>query len=139
MSSEYFFFVAEASAISRAPKTMSRGTFFSRASTSTSITSSRLPAARFAATSLSSQFRYQPRPLDIVERQRDLLSLRSPIQLHVHVACLGAAQHADELAAPACVRGAHPQLGLLAGEARESARLAQRPVQTRRGHLQPLE
>src|SRR3954469_14983833 len=49
MSSAYFFFVAEASAISRAPKTMSRGTFFSRASTSTSMISSRLPAAMPAA------------------------------------------------------------------------------------------
>src|SRR4051812_46643679 len=101
MSSAYFFFVAEASAISSAPKTMSRGTFFSRASTSTSMISSRLPANRFAAAAFASTFfaaafvakipshsalqpalqrRYQLPPIDIVERQRNLLPLFSTIR-----------------------------------------------------------
>src|SRR5438477_338794 len=71
MSSVYFFLVAEASAISSALNTMSRGTFFSRARTSTSITNSRLPATTglLAATLNPSQFRHQPRPLDILERE----------------------------------------------------------------------
>src|SRR5258708_2669233 len=148
ISSEYFFFVAEASAISSAPKTMSRGTFFSLASTSTSMISSRFPpamvaaglfastlfAAAFVAT-IASQFRNQPRPLDIVERQRDCLS----VQLHVHLSRLRASQDADKLAPAGSVRRAHPDLGLLAGETREIARLAQRPAEPRGSPPQPLE
>src|SRR5258706_3379351 len=152
MSSEYFFFVAEASAISSAPKTMSRGTFFSRASTSTSMTSSRLPAAWvaaafFAATLFAAAFvakisshsalrpalqpvlqhRYQLRPIDIVERQRNLLFLFPAIRgvhFHHHLPVRGAPQHAYELAPARRVRRAHPHLGLAAREAREIARLA---------------
>src|SRR5258708_12874577 len=116
MSPEYFFFVAEASAISRAPKTMSRGTFFSLASTSTSMISSRFPAAMvaaeiFAATpfaaafvaTIPSQFRYQPRPLYVVERERDLLfSIGPPLQLHVHLpdGKQRSEEHTSELQSP---------------------------------------
>src|SRR5713226_1083398 len=133
MSSEYFFFVAEASAISRALKTMSRGTFFSRASTSTSITSSRFPAAiAFAAATRSSQFRYQLRPIDVFERQPHCLSF----QLHAHQPRLGAAQHADKPAPAGRVGRSHPHLGLVPRETGEVARLAQTTVQPRRGNLQ---
>src|SRR5438309_5381801 len=93
MSSVYFFLVAEASAISRAPKTMSRGTFFSRASTSTSITSSRFPVTT------SSQFRYQACALNILEHQPHRLSF----ELHAHLPALCAAQHAYEPAPAAPV------------------------------------
>src|SRR5881397_3165927 len=115
MSSVYFFFVAEASAISSAPKTMSRGTFFSRARTSTSITNSRLPATTglLAATFDLSQFRHQARPLDVVEREAHR---RLPFQLHRHLPALGALQTADEPAPPARIRRAHAHVGLLAGE-----------------------
>src|ERR1043166_7321081 len=101
MSSVYFFLVADASAISSAPNTMSRGTFFSRARTSTSITSSRLPAATLLAT-YPSQFRHQPRPLNVVERQAH----RLPFQLQRHVR-------------------------FVAGKPCEVGSLAQRPVETR--------
>src|SRR3954447_15041954 len=104
MSSVYFFLVAEASAISSAPNTMSRGTFFSRARTSTSITNSRLTAttgllaATFAtfATFDPSQFRHQPRPLDIVEHQAHG---RLPFQFHRHAPVPGTAQQSYEPAA----------------------------------------
>src|SRR2546425_2823635 len=134
MSSEYFFLVAEASAISRAPNTMSRGTFFSRARTSTSITSSLFPAAIAFTATRSSQFSYQLCSVHIVERQRDGL----PLELHAHPPRLGAAQHADEPAPAARVRGAHPDLGLVAGEAGEVGRLAQRPIQPGRRDFQPF-
>src|SRR5678815_1420789 len=135
MSSVYFFLVAEASAISSAPNTMSRGTFFSRARTSTSITSSRFPAATaLTATLVPSQFWYQLCLVQVLQRQPDDPSL----QLDAHLPARGAAQHAHEPAAPGLVRGAHPHLGLLAGEAREVGFLAQRPVQARRGDLQSL-
>src|ERR1700694_687066 len=113
MSSEYFFFVAEASAISSAPNTMSRGTFFSLASTSTSMMISRFPAAIVAAVGLAStlfaaaflatipshaysQRRDQLRPIDVVERQRYCLS----VEFHLHLSVCGAPQHADALAPP---------------------------------------
>src|SRR5690606_28707518 len=133
MSSAYFFFVAEASAISSAPKTTSRGTFFSRASTSTSITSSLFPAARFAAT-MTSQFRYQMRPVHVPERQGD----RAALDLHAHLARLGAAQHAGELAPAARVGGAHAHFRPLPGEPGEVGLLAQGPIEPRRGDLEPL-
>src|SRR4051812_35899044 len=127
MSSEYFFLVAEASAISSAPNTMSRGTFFSRASTSASITSSRFPAIRVVATR-PSQFRHQPRALDVVERQRDLLfSVRCAFQLQAHMPLVRAAQHADEAPPPGRVRRAHAHIRLVTGEAREIHALAKRP------------
>src|SRR5882672_425695 len=126
MSSVYFFLVAEASAISSAPNTISRGTFFSRASTSTSITSSRFPAASSPATH-PSQFRHQPRPLDVLERKRHCL----PVQFHRHLSRLGAAQHADVLPAPACIGRTHPDLGLLPRKPGEVTVLAQRPVESR--------
>src|SRR3954467_14725486 len=126
MSSVYFFLVAEASAISSAPNTISRGTFFSRASTSTSITSSRLPGAISPATH-PSQFRHQPRPLDALERERHCL----PVQFHRHLPRLGAAQHADVLPAPTRIGRAHPDLGLLPRKAGEVAVLAQRAVEGR--------
>src|SRR5260221_3679367 len=135
MSSVYFFLVAEASAISSAPNTMSRGTFFSRASTSTSITNSRFPAAAaFTATSNPSQFRHQLRPLHVLERKCH----QSSFQLQLQLPLGRAPQHADVLLAPAFARGAHPHLGLLAGEALEIARLAQGPVEPRRRHFQPV-
>src|SRR5437764_13653090 len=112
MSSEYFFLVAEASAISSAPKTMSRGTFFSRARTSTSITSSLLPAAIALTATNPSQFRYQLGSVHILQRQRH----RLPFELHAHLPRLRAAQHADEPAPAACIRGAQPNLGPLARE-----------------------
>src|SRR5439155_26383458 len=130
ISSEYFFLVAEASAISRAPKTMSRGTFFSLASTSTSITSSRFPATRFAATR-SSQFGDQPRPLDVIERQRDRLSL----ELQTQPPFSRAAQHAHEPATAARVARTHSHVRLVPRKAREIARLVLRPVEARRGHF----
>src|SRR3954465_9134767 len=105
MSSMYFFLVAEASAISSAPKTMSRGSFFSRARTSTSITNSRLPATTglLAATFAPSQLRHQPRPLDIVERpphQRSPHAHRGPpLPFHRPAPVLGAAERAHEPAA----------------------------------------
>src|ERR1044071_4716607 len=103
MSSVYFFFVAEASAITSALKTMSRGTFFSRARTSTSITNSRLPATTgvLAATFNPSQFRHQLRPLDIAELQAHR---RLPVHFHRHAAVLRAAQQPDEPAPAACIR-----------------------------------
>src|SRR5262245_57940732 len=108
MSSVYFFFVAEASAISRAPNTMSRGTFFSRARPSTSITSSRFPAATaFTATLFPSQFWNQLCLVQVVQRQANDASL----QLDLHLPGPGAAQHAGELAPAARVRRAHPDLG----------------------------
>src|SRR5687767_11652618 len=115
MSSEYFFLVAEASAISSAPKTMSRGTFFSRASTSTSITSSRFPAATAFTATCASQIRslqigYQLRPVHVV--QEELHGLR--FELQAHPPALGAAQHAGKLAPAGRVRRAHPDLGALA-------------------------
>src|SRR5882672_6590259 len=134
MSSVYFFLVAEASAISSAPNTMSRGTFFSRASTSTSITNSRFPAAAVTATSNPSQFRHQLRPLHVLERQRH----QSSFQLQLQLPLGRAPQHTDVLLSPAFARGAHPHLGLLAGEALEVACLAQGPVEPRRRHLQPV-
>src|SRR5215510_7588046 len=139
MSSVYFFLVAEASAISSAPNTMSRGTFFSRARTSTSMTSSRFPAATAFAATLTSQicllqFWNQLCLVQVVQRQADDAAL----QLDAHASRLGAPQHADEPAPPGRVRRAHPHFGLLAGEARKVRFLAQRPVQARRGHLQPL-
>src|SRR5205814_612133 len=137
MSSVYFFFVAEASAISSAPKTMSRGTFFSRARTSTSITNSRLPATTglLAATFNPSQFRHQSRPLDIVERQSHR---RLPVQFHRYPSVFGATKQADEPAPPGCIRRAHPDVGLVARKARKIARLAQRPVETRGRNLEPV-
>src|SRR5438552_13688716 len=137
MSSVYFFLVAEASAISSAPKTMSRGTFFSRARTSTSITNSRLPATTglLAATLNPSQFRHQPRPLDILEREPHR---RLSFQLHRHAALFGAAQHPDEPATPRRIGRAHAHIRLVPGEARKIARLAQRPVETRGRYFQPL-
>src|SRR4051812_26602946 len=136
MSSVYFFFVAEASAISRAPKTISRGTFFSRARTSTSITSSRFPAAccGFTATSRSSQFRHQLRPVQVLERQRHDFS----VVLQGHSPLGGTPQYPHVLPLAAFARRTHSHLGLLAGEALEVARLAQRPVEPRRRHLQPV-
>src|SRR4051812_40117595 len=126
MSSVYFFFVAEASAISSAPNTMSRGTFFSRARTSTSITSSRLPAttgllAATFATFDPSQFRHQPRPLDIVEHQAHG---RLPFQFHRHAPVPGTAQQSYEPAAAAPIGRSHPHVGLLPGKAREISLLA---------------
>ena len=62
-----------------------------------------------------SQFRYQLRPLDVLERQRHCLS----VDFHLHLPRLGAPQHADELRAgrsrPACASAAPPS-------ARRSAR-----------------
>src|SRR5260221_12650405 len=98
MSSVYFFLVAEASAISSAPNTMSRGTFFSRASTSTSITISRCPAATLLVATPPSQFRDQARPLDVFERQRH----GPAVQFHAHLRRVGAAQHATEPPPAAC-------------------------------------
>src|SRR2546425_2801685 len=137
MSSVYFFFVAEASAISSAPKTMSRGTFFSRARTSTSITNSRLPATTglLAATLNPSQFRHQPRPLDIVERE---LHRRLSFQLHRHAALFGAAQHPHEPAPSGRIRCTHPHVRLVSGETRKITCLAQRPVETRGRHFQSV-
>src|SRR5437870_9035362 len=137
MSSVYFFLVAEASAISSALNTMSRGTFFSRARTSTSITNFRLPATTglLAATLNPSQFRHQPRPLDIVEREPHG---RLPFQLHRHAALFGAAQHPHEPASSGRIRRTHPHVGLVPGETRKIACLAQRPVETRGRHFQPL-
>src|SRR5258706_13384229 len=136
MSSVYFFLVAEASAISSAPNTMSRGTFFSRARTSTSITNSRLPATTglLAATLNPSQFRHQPRPLDIVELQAH----RLPFELHRDAPIFGAAQHPHEPAPPGRIRRAHPHVGLVTGKARKIAALAQWPVQTRGRHFEPV-
>src|SRR5688572_753771 len=134
MSSVYFFLVAEASAISSAPKTMSRGTFFSRASTSTSITSSRFPVATFNATLPSSQFRHQLRPLHVRERQRHYLS----VQFNLHAAPVLAPQNPYEPPPPRRVRRAHPHFRPLARKTREVSSLAQRPVETGRGHFQPL-
>src|SRR4051812_45756624 len=94
MSSAYFFLVAEASAISSAPKTMSRGTFFSRASTSTSITSSLFPVVTFATVAtIPSQFRHQLRALQVLERELHCL----PFEFDAQVSFRRAAQHADEL------------------------------------------
>src|SRR5512138_3774602 len=136
MSSVYFFLVAEASAISSAPNTMSRGTFFSRARTSTSITNSRLPATGLLdATLIPSQFRHQARALDVIQRQPHA---RLPFQFHADAPCFGAAQHPHELAPPGCVGRSHPDLRLVSGEARKIARLAQRPVEARRRHFEPL-
>src|SRR5262249_98227 len=142
MSSVYFFLVADASAISSAPNTMSRGTFFSRARTSTSITNSRLPAATLLAATQPSQFRHQPRPLNIVERETHRLPFHLhrpvradtpclPFQLHRHVRFVRAAEHPNKPAPPGCIRRAHPHLRLVAGKPCEVAALAQRPVQTR--------
>src|SRR5437764_14902023 len=118
MSSVYFFLVAEASAISSAPNTMSRGTFFSRARTSTSITNSRLPATTglLAATLNPSQFRHQSCPLDVVERKPYGCL---PFQLHRHAALFGAAQHPHEPAPPGRIRRTHPHVGLMADETRK--------------------
>src|SRR5262245_122443 len=139
MSSVYFFLVAEASAISSAPKTMSRGTFFSRARTSTSITSSRFPAATAFTATLASQIcllqiRYQLRPVQVVEREPDDASL----QLDLHPPSLGPAQHAGEPAPAGCIRSAHPDLGPVPGEARKVGLLAQRPVEPGRRDFQPF-
>src|SRR5436190_3221740 len=136
MSSVYFFLVAEASAISSAPKTMSRGTFFSRARTSTSITNSRLPATTglLAATLYPSQFRHQSRPIDFVERKAH----RLPFQLQHYAARFRAAEHPYEPAPPGRIRPAHPHVRLLTGKPREVAALAQRPVEPRRRDLEPV-
>src|SRR5262245_28463502 len=141
MSSVYFFLVAEASAISSAPNTMSRGTFFSRARTSTSITSSRFPAATALTATLTSRnvpvskLRYQLRPIHVAQREPHGAA---PFELQGHLARLGAAQHANEPAPARLVGRAHAHLRFLASEAREVGFLAQRPVQARRGDLQPL-
>src|SRR5256885_1392936 len=133
MSSVYFFLVAEASAISSAPKTMSRGTFFSRARTSTSITSSRFPDITFAA-KRSSQFRDEPRTLDVAE-----LELHRPaFQFNVEARAFGAAQHADEPPAPRRIRRAHLHVRLVACETHEVGKLPQRPVKAGRRYLEPL-
>src|SRR4051794_3521712 len=137
MSSVYFFLVAEASAISSAPNTMSRGTFFSRARTSTSITNSRLPATTglLAATFDPSQLRHQPRPLDVVERQAHR---RLPFQFHRHAPVLGPAQRAHEPAAAGRVGRAHPHVSLLPRKASEIRLLAKRPVQSGGRNLEAL-
>src|SRR5258705_13978509 len=129
MSSVYFFLVAEASAISSAPNTMSRGTFFSRARTSTSITNSRLPATTglLAATFDPSQFRHQPCPLDIVECQAHRCLT---FQFHRHARVVGAAQHPHEPAAAARIGRTHPHVGLLPGKACEIRLPAKRPIQS---------
>src|SRR5256885_3366459 len=133
MSSVYFFLVAEASAISSAPKTMSRGTFFSRARTSTSITSSRFPDITFAA-KRSSQFRDQPRTLDVAE-----LELHCPaFQFNVDARAFGAAQHADEPPAPRRIGRTHLHVRLVACETHEVGKLPQRPVKAGRRYLEPL-
>src|SRR5262252_853062 len=95
MSCVYFFLVAEASAISSALNTMSRGTFFSRASTSTSITSSRFPVFKVVAATNPSQFRNQPRALHVRERELDQMPFEFDAYRLVH----RAAQHADEFPA----------------------------------------
>src|SRR5438067_9722250 len=135
MSSVYFFLVAEASAISSAPKTMSRGTFFSRARTSTSITSSRFPAITVVfAAKLPSQFGNEPRALDVAE-----LELHRPaLQFKVDARAFGAAQHADEPSAPRRIRRTHLHVRLVAGEAHEIGELLERPVKAGRRDLQPL-
>src|SRR5262245_839157 len=76
MSSLYFFFVAEARASSSAPKTMSRGTFFSRASTSASITSSRLPVAVVVVAAIFASHRgHQLGPLHVVYVQSHVVAI----------------------------------------------------------------
>src|SRR4051812_37905685 len=136
MSSVYFFLVAEASAISSAPNTMSRGTFFSRARTSTSITNSRLPATTglLAATLNPSKIRHQPRPLDIVELQAHRLAF----ELHCEAPFFRAAEYPHEPAPPGRVRRAHTHVGLAAGKARKITALAQWPVQTGGRHFEPV-
>jgi hypothetical protein len=118
MSSVYFFLVAEASAISSAPNTMSRGTFFSRASTSTSITNS-VPALSVAAT-FPHNWAVPASPAR--HRQRERTSVPrvqlSPLRRRA----------ARPQPAPPVVRRAHAHVGRCAGEAREIGRLAQRPV-----------
>src|SRR4051794_9098647 len=137
MSSVYFFLVAEASAISSAPNTMSRGTFFSRARTSTSIPNSRLPATTglLAATFNPSQLRHQARPLDIVERKTHRCL---PFQFHRHAPILGAAQRSHEPAPAARIGRAHPHVGPLSGKAREIRLLAKRPIQSGGRNLEAL-
>src|SRR5437660_110448 len=91
---------------------MSRGTFFSRASTSTSITSSRFPVTT------SSQFRYQAGALDILERQPHRLSF----ELHAHLPALCTAQHAYEPAPAARVGRTHSHVRLVPRKALEIVR-----------------
>ena len=88
----------------------------------------------FTATSQSSQFRHQLRPLHVVERQRHESALRapgSPARLRRPSArrrtCAARSR-------PGCASAPRPS-------ARQSARnppLAQRPVEPRRGHFQPV-
>src|SRR5579859_6323161 len=125
MSSVYFFLVAEASASSSAPNTMSRGTFFSRASTSASITNSRFPDVTVVVVATrSSQFRHQPRPLDLFQAERNGPSF----QFQAHLPRLGPQQHAHETPPPGRIGSAHPHVGLVPRKAGEVGFLAKRPV-----------
>src|SRR5215475_8057270 len=99
MLSAYFFLVAEASAASSAVNTMSFGTFFSRASASTSSSTS-LP---FIMTLSPIDSRHQPCLVDVRKRNRVRAFGRLEAQdARVHAAqdTLDAARVPDRLAQP---------------------------------------
>src|SRR5690348_11419270 len=132
MSPPCFLRVADASAASSASKITLLSTPFSL---ETASTTNRI--SLFMALSLALRFQFigkighQAGLADAAQGQL----VQHAVHFDHHFACLAAPEGACETAPP--VQG---QLqfdpGLLTGEAREIHRLAQRPVQARRGHLQ---
>src|SRR6478672_6028216 len=163
-SPSYSFLVAWASADSTAPNTTSRSTFFSREIASTSINNSRFMSRVSCLPGLPAleiHHRREARLLQFVEREAQHLQRRRlPLAAHalpglglglvaphhLPAALFGAAQLATKLLAVgghlAGTRGAHRRLERdvhqLAGETLEVLLVAQRPVDARRGHLEPL-
>src|SRR5690606_24046385 len=129
------FLVAEASAISRAIKTTSFCTFFSRASASTSNSSSRL-------IQYSSEFLYP-----LISKLGHQTGLVEFLKSHHQLALFGIQTHAP-VTNPQQGSGEIPlildrhtqaDIGLLSGEALEIAQLLERPVQARRRDFKTVE
>src|SRR5215831_9556875 len=127
MLSEYFFLVADASAASSAEKTMSFGTFFSRASASTSSSTS-LPFMTLSPLDP----RHQAGLVDVRQRNR----VRSLGRLEAQHARVDAAQHAFDPARIAD-RLAQLELRLLAAEPHVVGLLLERSVEPGRRNLEP--
>ena len=121
------FLVAEASASSSAPNTMSLSTFFSRASASTSSNNSRLI--------LGSPVKYSAP--DVLFRYCKLEQRHLPSTSSSTFPSLHCAQHPHEIPLP-FDRHAQLHARLLPGEPHKIRAPSQRPVQPRRRNFQPV-
>ena len=121
---------------SRARRTRCRAaTFFSRDSASTSINSSRFPATTAPARDhFPSQFRHQPRALDIVELQLTVLPSSSIVTRPPSAPRSTPTNRRRPVASGVRILTS----ALLAGEAREIRPLPQRPIEPGGRHLEPL-